>query len=113
MGLPTKADLLLYQGDTWAAKVVITGIDGSTPPDITDYTTLSQIRAGDADSAEVAAVITAVVTGPQEIHLSIGTDESTKLNGDYSWDLQITSPDAAAVTTIMAGKVRADPEVSR
>jgi hypothetical protein len=109
MALPKRADLFLYQGDSWVIEVLITG---DPAPNVSDWEALAQIRKGPADTHEVSAEITTVITEPQKLNLSMPPEETLKLCGDYEWDLNLKDT-AGTVTTVLAGKVRVDPEVSR
>lgn len=109
--MPSRAELLLYQGDSYAAGVIVRNSDG-TPADITGYTALAQIRRASADTDPViAAEFTTAVTSPL-INISLTPAQTVALAGQYQWDLQIVSP-ADVVTTILAGRVRVTAEISR
>ena len=110
MALPSKADLFLYQGDTWSAQVTISG---ASAPDLQGYTGLAQIRRDYADrEPDVAATMTAVVTGSKTVNISLSDEVTTKLYGDYVWDMRLVAGDGS-VTTVLAGEVRVDPDVTR
>lgn len=109
--MPSRAELTLYQGDSYVGGVTVRNADG-TPADIAGYTALAQIRRGAADvDPVIAAEFTAVVVSPN-INLSLTSAQTRPLAGQYQWDLQITSP-TAIVTTILMGRVRVAAEVSR
>jgi hypothetical protein len=110
--VPSTANLVIYQGDDYAAVVTVS--DGSgTSPDLTGYTPQAQIRLGPADNNPTVVVeIAASLTLPNTINLSIPRDITTQLSGNYSWDLQLTKPDAT-IETILAGSVHVALEVTR
>jgi hypothetical protein len=108
-----NGDLGIYQGDDWAAMVTVKNADG-TDADLTGYTAQSQIRTGPADQVwEISAEITCAVVPPNQISLSLTSAQTGQLEQpNYCWDLQITSP-ANIITTILAGNVTVQPEVTR
>ena len=107
----TRADLVIYQGDSYAATVTVHNADG-TPADITGYTAQAQIRRLVADSDPVVVVdIGTTVVSPNVI-LDIPHSETEPLQGRYVWDLQLTTPDDQ-IMTIVAGKVILTAEVTR
>lgn len=110
--MPCRADLVIYQGDTYAAMVTVT--DGSgQPPDLTGYVPQAQIRDGPADTnAQVIVEITASIVAPNFVSLSIPAAQTVALAGQYVWDLQLQSPDGM-VQTILAGYALAQREVTR
>ena len=90
---------------------MVTNEDG-TAADIDGYTAKAQIRRAVADQEpEVAVEITTLVESPL-INLSIPHTQTVALQGRYVWDLQIVSP-TGGITTIVAGKVKLTPEVTR
>ena len=108
----SKADLLLYQGDDYAATVTVeqAGLD----PDqvIAGYTARAQIRDDFADVAPGVVLEVATAVDSPIITLFIPAADTAKLAGDYVWDLQIISP-TNVITTILSGYVRVQPEVTR
>lgn len=108
-----QQDLLIYQGDDWAAMVTVINADG-TIPDLTGYTAQAQIREGVADQAwQTEADLTCAVVPPNQISISLTNLQTTALGQPvYRWDLQLVSP-AGIITTIMAGEVRMLFEVTR
>lgn len=106
-----KADLSIYQGDDYAAMVTVRAQDG-TPADITGYTALAQIRRGVADANPVVVVaLTTAVSSPYVI-LSLVNAQTETLQGQYLWDLQLTSP-TGTISTVLAGRVNVTQEVTR
>jgi len=108
----THADLLIYQGDDWAAIVNVTNEDG-TPADITGYQAQAQIRRAVADEDTTFIIeLGALVVPPDRISITIPHTQTTLLDGQYVWDLQLVTP-GQIITTILAGKVRVTQEVTR
>src|SRR5262245_24921323 len=107
----SKADLILYQGDDFAATVAVSNEDG-TPADISTCTAQAQIRraVADRDPVIVAEITAAVDTST--VTLSIPHTVTETLSGRYTWDLQLTSG-AGQITTILAGNVQVTLEVTR
>jgi len=108
-----KADLEIYQGDTYSAAIAVSNPDG-TPANLTGYTAAAQLRRGPADSDPVivANFSTAVVS--PNITISLPSWQTADLSGSYLWDLQITSPGPGlATTTILTGRAKVTPEVTR
>ena len=106
--MPGKANLVLYQGDDYAAVVTVSGVS-----DLSGYTAQAQIRLGPADSnPQVVVEIETTVAPPSTINLEIPNDITGQLSGMYAWDLQVTDPDGI-VSTILAGSVVVTPEVTR
>ena len=111
--MPGSADLVIYQGDDYAAVVTVT--DGSnTPPDLTGYTAQAQMRQGPADAnPDVVVEITATVNPPNQIQLSIPhATTSTLSNPLYVWDLALTAPDGT-VETILRGWAQMTRQVTK
>jgi hypothetical protein len=106
-----KADLAIYQGDDYAAVVLVTNA-ANQPADITGYTASAQIRRGIADNdPDVVATVACTVTSPN-VFLAITHTQTAALTGRYVWDLQITSA-TGAITTILEGNVIVTAEVTR
>lgn len=107
------ADLVLYQGDDWAAMICVSNADG-TDADLTGYTAQAQIRQGIADQAwHVAARLLCAIVLPNQISISLTHLQTTRLRQRaYRWDLQLVSP-GGIVTTILAGEVKVTFEVTR
>lgn len=109
MSMPERRDLNIYQGDSWSAVVTFTG---DPPPDLEDgYTVLAQVRTDVADKAEVVTTMNSVITGPQEVSLTLLPEQTATLAGEYRWDLQVAS--GGLVATVLAGDVHVTAEVSR
>src|SRR5262245_26290361 len=103
----TRADLWIYQGDSFARYVDVYEGD-AVLADLTGYTPRAQIRRDDADRASVVAEFAAVVTDAAagEISISLLPVETEALSGKYVWDMQLVSDaDANVVTTILGGAV--------
>ena len=103
-------NLLVYQGDDYAAIVTVTDSTGA-PADLTGYTARAQIRRAMADQSEVVYEMGAQITG-DEIALSIPHAVTETLSGRYRWDLELVSA-GDAVSTLLGGSVVVTPEVSR
>ena len=108
--MPSRAELSIYQGDSYAATVTVRTVTGAEA-DITGYAATAQIRLACADVSPVVAEIACVVDSPN-VNLSLTPEQTVELAGNYQWDLQIISP-AGIVTTILAGRVRVTAEVTR
>jgi hypothetical protein len=107
-----KADLVIYQGDDYAAQVLVSH-DGIPPGSVlTGYTAQAQIRNGFADDfPNIIVSITTLVQTPY-INLSIPKAQTLPLMGDYVWDLQVTDS-SGVITTILYGNVSVIQEVTR
>lgn len=106
-------DLLIYQGDDWAATVTVTNNDG-TLPDLTGWSSQSQFRVGIADQVPaIAAELQCTVVPPNGVSLYLSHDQTVLLiSPSYLWDMQLTSP-AGDVTTLLRGNVDVILEVTR
>ena len=108
--MPNRADLAIYQGDDYVALVTVN--KGQPADIIVGYSAIAQIREDIADDCPgVTVEMTAQVNSPY-INLTIPATETINLCGDYVWDLQVISP-AGQVSTILQGKVKITPEVTR
>ncbi len=101
-------------GDTETVTVTLQNADG-TPIDITGRSYAAQIRPT-ADSATVIASFTCAITnaaaGQFACTLSAATTGALAI-GTGVWDLQETSGGGTVKTTILAGPVRIDYDVTR
>lgn len=114
--LVDKADILIYQGDDYAATVLVLSPDGITPADITGYTPSAQIRRSVADAdpdvdAQITAAVADAVNG--QISLSISHTQTASMCGKYVWDLQLTHTSDGIILTILRGNVIVTQEVTR
>lgn len=110
--MPDVGNLDIYQGDDYAATILVTDAVGN-PVNLTGYLIQSQIRVGPADSNPTVSVeITCTFTAPNQITIKIPHTTTKLLTGRYVWDLQLTATDGT-VTTIIAGAVSVTPEVTR
>lgn len=107
--LPTRVDLVLYQGDDFFLNVVVDTT--VTPIDLSTYTPKAEIRASPG-AATVIATFDAVIVDTVTIGLHLPSAESTLIATAASWDVQITDP-AGVVTTICYGSVSPTKEVTR
>lgn len=107
----SRADLEIYQGDSYEATVTVSNPDG-TDADLTDATAESQIRRGPADSYPLVVAFTVEILMPNLILLSLTGAQTTALTGDYMWDLELTTPERAP-ETLLWGAVAVQPEVTR
>lgn len=111
--MAAQATLTIYQGDDYAADVLVMQADGVTPADLTGYTAQSQIRlnAGD-NSPDAVAEFTAAITG-NTISLSLSNAATSELTkSTYAWDVQIIGPDGW-ITTLLYGAVQVLREVTK
>jgi len=108
-----KADLVIYQGDDYAASVFVSSPDPCLPPDqvLAGYTAQAQIRKSTADASPVTVEIATTVSSPF-ISLFIPHDQTEVLSGSFKWDLQVISPDGI-VTTLLAGNAKVQSEITR
>lgn len=107
-----KADLNIYQGDSYAAVVSVLNEDMSAA-DLDGYTAQAQIRTDVADKApEVVIDMVTAMESPNIVKLSIPHSQTATLEGRYAWDLQLVSP-SGDITTVLAGKVLVTQEVTR
>jgi hypothetical protein len=107
-----KGDLLIYQGDDYAATVLVSH-DG-IPPDqvLLNYTAKAQIRNGFADDFSTVIVEIQTLVQTPYVNLSIPKAQTLNLMGDYLWDLQVIDS-SGVVTTILYGNATVLQEVTR
>jgi len=114
--MASRADLLIYQGDDYAAIVLVTANGTPTPPPpdqiIAGYSAKAQIREAVADAAPDVVVEMATIVESPYIRLSIPAIQTVNLCNGYVWDLQVTSPEGG-ITTLLQGAVRVTQEVTR
>lgn len=112
MGSPAFYPISVRIGDTESVTVTLQESD-STPVDITGRSYAAQIRAT-ADSSTVIASFTCAITnaaaGQFACTLSAATTGALAI-GTGVWDLQETN--GTTVTTILAGPVRIDRDITR
>jgi len=112
MAQPAYYPLAVRIGDTETVNVTLQQSDG-TPVDITGRTYAAQIRAT-ADATTTIATFTCAITnaaaGQFACTLPATTTAALSI-GTGVWDLQETSGDTK--TTILAGPVRIDYDVTR
>jgi hypothetical protein len=109
--LPQTIHLEFYQGDDFRFVLVATDDEGN-PYDLTGAVPMAQIRQ-QPSSPTVSAAFDITVGGDDNNEMSMHLPHvlSTKLApGRYVWDCQITQID---VTTLCAGNVTVNPEVTR
>ena len=113
--MASNANLQIYQGDDYAAVVTVTSADPTVPPSqvLAGYTAQAQIRQDVADVASTVLVEIGTSVSSPNITLSIPHAQTVPLTGQtMRWDLQVKSP-AGIVTTLLAGFVRVQNEVTR
>jgi hypothetical protein len=112
MAQPAYYPLSVRIGDTETVTVTLQESDG-TPVNITERTYAAQIRAT-ADAASTIATFTCAITngaaGQFACTLSATTTAALSI-GTGVWDLQETN--GSVKTTILAGPVRIDYDVTR
>jgi hypothetical protein len=107
-----KGDLTIYQGDDYTAQVYVSQ-EGIPPGSVlTGYTAKAQIRDGYADDNPVVVVEIATAVLSPYINLTIPKTLTLDLEGEYRWDLQVTSA-SGGVTTILYGSATVLKEVTR
>lgn len=107
-----KGDLVIYQGDDYAATVLVSH-DGIAPDQVLlNYTAKAQIRNGYADDFPTVIVEIQTFVQTPYVNLSIPKNLTLNLMGDYLWDLQIIDP-TGVVTTILYGNATVVQEVTR
>ena len=114
MATPAYYPISVRIGDTETVTVTLQESNG-TPVDITGRTYAAQIRAT-ADAAATIATFTCAITnaaaGQFACTLSASTTGALSI-GTGVWDLQETSGGGTVKTTILAGPVRIDYDVTR
>lgn len=112
MGTPAYYPISIRIGDTETVTVTLQETD-ATPVNITGRTYAAQIRAT-ADAASTIATFTCAITngaaGQFACTLSATITGALSI-GTYVWDLQETN--GSVKTTILAGPVRIDYDVTR
>jgi hypothetical protein len=99
--LPQNIDYELWQGDTWAPGTITATVSG-TPINFTGYTATMEIR--NAISNDVALTLTSTpaagitLTSLGVITITMTATQTNALLGEYSYDLQITSPTSVIKT---------------
>lgn len=112
MGIPANYPLAIRRGDTETVAVTVQDAAG-TAVDITGRTYAAQIRAtADASStlATFVCTITDAAAGQFACTLSAATTAALAI-GEAVWDCQETN--GTVVTTLLAGDVRIDYDVTR
>jgi hypothetical protein len=105
--LPLAVNLTIYQGDDFFLYLTVTDTLGN-PINMDGWTAAAQIRA--APTTQVIAAFTGSTTANQ-VALQLPHLEAMKLPRKAVWDCQVTDL-AGVVTTLVAGKVTATPEVT-
>jgi hypothetical protein len=107
-----KGDLIIYQGDDFAAQVLVSH-DGIPPDEVlTGYTAKAQLRDGYADDNPTVIVEIETFVQTPYVNLSIPKNKTLDLEGVYLWDLQVINP-GGVVTTILYGNATVLKEVTR
>ena len=109
----SRADLEIYQGDDYRARVQV--VDAATPPDqiLAGHTARAQIRSGPADTAPAVVMEMSAQVNSPYVDLTIPHDDTTTMTpGNYVWDLEVVDGNGL-VTTILAGHAVVIPEVTR
>lgn len=107
--LPTKYDLEVYRGDTFA--VTFHFLNGATPEDLTGTTFAAQIRTyADGDVIATPTVTIGTPASQGTVTLALSATDTTTLKPGV-WDLQQTS--GATVKTRIMGTVKVTPDVTR
>jgi hypothetical protein len=112
MGIPAAYPLAVRIGDTETVSVSLQNSDGS-PVNITGRTYTAQIRATADAASPIATFSCSVVDGPGgEFACTLSATTTAALSiGTGVWDCQETN--GATVTTLLAGPVRIDRDVTR
>jgi len=111
--MPGTANLAIYQGDDYAADILVFEADGTTPADLTGYTAQAEIRTQAGDScANAAAIFTVTIVLPNTITIQLSHDQTKALTkATYVWDVQCINADGW-ITTLLAGQVMVTKEVT-
>lgn len=110
--MAARADLAIYQGDDYAASVVVTNPDGSNA-NLAGYVAESQIRAVLGDSSPTPIATIACSISGNVVSLGLTHTQTAALSGPgYVWDLQLIAP-GDWITTILAGQVWVTQEVTK
>jgi hypothetical protein len=104
---PYPVNLTIYQGDDFFLYLTVTDTLGN-PINMDGWTAAAQVRA--APGTQVIAAFTAT-TSANQVALQLPHLEAMKLPRKAVWDCQVTDL-AGVVTTLVAGKVAATPEVT-
>lgn len=110
---PTNADLLIYMGDDFTMKIVISSADGK-PADLTGMTAAAQIRGKASDESPVyAEFVTAVDPATGTVTLTLDHDATRALPVQtLVWDAQLTSA-TGIIATVVRGYVQVLADVTR
>ena len=113
MAVPVKRDLKITRGDTETIVVNQTVSDGVTPVNITGRVYTAQLRTTPDISAISASFSCTVTDGPngQTTCILSATSSATLDPGYYYWDLQENA--SGTISTLLAGIVTVDPDVTR
>lgn len=113
--LPSRVGLGLYQGDDFYLTLYVTDSTGA-PADLSRLDAQSQIRVSHA--SPISAVFDTRIISPL-VYLHLPHAQASLLApGRAVWDAQVSEEDeldpaVARVTTLCAGAVQVDPEVTR
>lgn len=105
---PTQVNLTIYQGDDFFLNVVVAMTSGVV--DLTGYTPKAEIRTN-AGAPTVLATFAAEIANANTVSLHLDHAQSTLLNNNAVWDIQITDP-TGLVTTLACGTVTVMKQVT-
>lgn len=113
MAVPVKRDLKITRGDTETIVVNQTTSDGVTPINVTGRVYAVQLRTTPDIAAISASFVCTVTDGPngQTTCVLSATSSATLDPGYYYYDLQENT--AGVISTLLAGIVTVDPDVTR
>lgn len=111
LSAPTPCDLIVYRGDTGRFRVTVTTPD-LTPVDVSGATWDCDIRTtADADPPIAQLAVAPVAGDTSTVEVTLTESESSKLDANAVWDLEMTLD--GEVITLLAGAVRVTKDVSR
>lgn len=112
----TSVALAIYQGDDarWIFRLLM---EGSTPFDLTGYTTALQFRTTVADldlSTAVTPLMEITDAAGGEIMMTLSSELSRWMSHEnYMWDLEITQTASSWTTTVARGTLTVTKEITR
>jgi hypothetical protein len=109
----SEADLYVYQGDDFSARITL--LDGVTgdPVDLSGYGARVQFRLSHAQwGAQVIIEPTCGISLPNYVDMYISAADTEQLWCTYKWGLHLIAPNGV-VTTVLRGSVFVINDVTR
>lgn len=107
--LPSKNDILLYQGDDFSVNLAF-GSSKTSRIDMTGWTGSCQFRRT-VNADPINATVT-IATDGKKLSLSLDKTLTSAMSGKYVYDLQLTTADGDT-RTFMHGEAEVLPEVTK